>query len=400
MNGLPSLLRRACLALLGLPALLVVWLATGCASPPPPPPVAHLLNDSLFDAPPVAVDRQQVFALNAAMLRYADTELRQGGKLTDPRRALIEALYTRQQLRLSYDASSTRNAAEAFDARSGNCLSLVIMTAAFARHMALPVSFRQVSLDETYTRAAGLTLANGHVNLVLERLPARALLSQSINDDLTVDFLPGAELRGQRSVPLQEQTILAMYFNNRAAETLAEGQLAQSYAWARAALLEDPGFTVAANTLAVVYMRGGHLAHAESALRHALAVDAESTPALSNLKIVLQRGGRDAEADVIAARLLQLQPHPPFHFFEQGRQAMERGDYEAARKHFARELRRQPHQHEVHFGVAQAYWQLGDRQRAAKHLQLAIDNSNTVGNQQLYAAKLDRLRLPRGLRVQ
>jgi tetratricopeptide (TPR) repeat protein len=274
------------------------------------------------------------------------------------------------------------------------------MTAAFARHLDLPVSFRQVLVDETYTRSAGMMLANGHVNLVLERLPARARHPFIDNDDLIVDFLPAADIRGQRSLPLEEHTIVAMYFNNRAAEALALGDLAQSYAFARAAVLEDRGYASAVNTLAVVYLRGGHLAQAEAALRHALQADAESAAALSNLKIVLQRLGRQAEADVVAARLLQLQPHPPFHFFELGRQAMGRGDFETARQQFARELRRQPHQHEVHFWAAQANWQLGNRKDAAAHLQLAMENSNTPDNQRLYAAKLDSLKARRATRVQ
>ncbi len=394
MNGLPSSWRLVLLA------MLAAWVA-GCAHQmPATPPAAHLLDDSLFDSPAVAVDRSQVFALSPAMKRYADTELRVSRVNPDPRRALLDALYTSYKLRLSYDAGATRNAAEAFDARAGNCLSLVIMTAAFARHLGMPASFRQVLVDETYSRTAGLTLVNGHVNLVLERLPVRALLPQAVNDDLTVDFLPGVDLRGQRSLPLQEQTIVAMYFNNRAAETLADDQLAQSYAWARAAVLEDPAYTPAANTLAVIYLRGGHLTQAEAALRHALAADADSTSALSNLKIVLQRTGRQAEADIVAARLLQLQPYPPFHHFELGRQAMARDDFSAARDHFSRELRRQPYQHEVHFWAAQAHWRLGDSRRAADHLRLAMEHSNTPANQQLYAAKLDHLRSQRAPRVQ
>lgn len=395
MNASPSSWR------LGLLLALAAWVA-GCAhqAPPRQPPAGHLLNDSLFNGSAVAIDRSQVFALSLAMQRYADAELRLGRANVDPRRTLLDALYTSNKLRLRYDAGSTRNAAEAFAARAGNCLSLVIMTAAFARHLGLPASFRQVLIDETYTRTAGLTLANGHVNLLLERLPLRARLPQAVNDDLTVDFLPGVELRGRPSLPLQEQTIVAMYFNNRAAEALAQGTLAQSYAWARAAVLEDPGYTAAANTLAVIYMRGGHLPAAEAALRHVLAADSESTSALSNLKIVLQRAGRQAEADTVAARLLQLQPYPPFHFYELGRQAMARDDFSAAREHFVQELRRQPYQHEVHFWAAQAHWRLGDSRRAANHLRLAIEHSSTPGKQQLYAAKLDHLRSQRAAPVQ
>jgi Tfp pilus assembly protein PilF len=398
MIRLPNCLRPAAPALLGL----FVLLLAGCAHqrPEPLPPPLHLLKDELFASPAATIERSQVFALSPAMASYAEASLASGRIAPDPRRALLDALYTRNQLRLTYDAGNTRNAAEAFDARAGNCLSLVIMTAAFARHLDLPVAFRQVLIDETYTRAAGLMLANGHVNLVLERLSTRARQTSTSSEDLIVDFLPSAQAIGQRSLPLQEATIVAMYFNNRAAETLAAGDPAQAYAWTRAAVLEDPAYTAAINTLAVVYMRAGHLAEAEAALRHALAADNESTAALSNLKIVLERSGRAAEAEAVGARLAQLQPFPPFHFLELGRRAMERGDFEAARGLFARELRRQPYQHEVHFWTAQAHWALGNRQIAAQHLRLAMENSNTPGNQRLYAAKLDSLKAHAASRVQ
>jgi hypothetical protein len=49
------------------------------------------------------------------------------------RQLLFDALYGNGRLRLDYDSAMTRNATEAFAARSGNCLSLVLMTAAFAR---------------------------------------------------------------------------------------------------------------------------------------------------------------------------------------------------------------------------------------------------------------------------
>jgi hypothetical protein len=44
-------------------------------------------------------------------------------------------------------------AREAFAARTGNCLSLVIMTSAFAKQLGLPVSYRRVVMEEMYTRA-------------------------------------------------------------------------------------------------------------------------------------------------------------------------------------------------------------------------------------------------------
>ena len=271
----------------------------------------------------------------------------------DPRPALIEALYTQRQLGLSYDTSVTRNAAQAFSARAGNCLSLVIMTAAFAKHLGLPVSYRSVEADIFYTREGDLTMASGHVNLVLDRLgplpraASRLTPAPTAHEAMLVDFLPPQELRGTRSVTLSERTVLAMFMNNRAAEALNEGRLDDSYAWARAAVRQDPEFKAAVNTLGVVYLRAGHRPQAEAALRAVLAQDADNVAALSNLVRLVQQDGRQAEARQLGERLARLEPYPPFHFFDLGRAAMAEGNYAGAQKLFDRELGRQPTPQEV-----------------------------------------------------
>src|SRR5512147_364460 len=106
----------------------ILWLAlclSACASVPVPP--AHsLLDDSLFDRstpPPTAAE---VFAVSEPMRRFVEEDLARESRRKGPRTALIDALYAPGQLKLEYDAQRTRTAAEAFDARSGNCLSLVI----------------------------------------------------------------------------------------------------------------------------------------------------------------------------------------------------------------------------------------------------------------------------------
>ncbi len=377
---------------------LLAALLTACSTLPPPlPPAASaLLHDEHYRAAAMPADGDAVFDFSPAMRAYADAELRTAARLRDPRQALLDALYRQDKLRLRYDPGPTRNAAQAFEARAGNCLSLVIMTAAFARHLGVPVSYQNVQVDDTYSRSGGLVLVSHHVNLVLGRRLSHSLFAGNQNDDMTVDFLPSDQLRGQRTQALEERTVLAMYFNNRAAEALADGHTVEShnqaYAWTREALRRDPAYLPAINTLAVVYMRDGHMTEAEAALQHVLARAPQSTSTLSNLALLLERRGQVADAQAVRLRLARLQPESPFLLFEQGQQAMARGDYAQARDFFLRELRHQPDQPDVLFGAAQAEWRLGDPQRAAGHLQQAMANSNSAKARDLYAGKLAWLR--------
>lgn len=377
---------------IAIAALTLLAALAGCATAPPSAAPQALLHDDLFAPASQPVSGDTLFALDGAMLAYATKELSDLSWNSDPRRALISALYSKSRLRLDYDSTVTRNASQAFAARAGNCLSLVIMTAAFAKHMGMPVSFQAVDTDEFYSRSGGLYLAVGHVNLVLGPPPIRSVLRSIDNSSLTIDFLPQELLVNQRSRPLNERTIVAMYLNNRAAETLSEGQIADAYWFARAAVMHDPDLMHAVNTLGVIYDRAGHPAQAEAAFRSTLAGEPNNVSALSNLVQLLQRRGDVAEVQTLAARLHQLQPVAPFHYFVLGQAAMEAGEFAKAAELFARELRLQPFQDEVHFWAAQAQAKLGHTRTAARHLETAARYSASRSQQDRYTAKLDHLR--------
>jgi Tfp pilus assembly protein PilF len=372
-------------------------LAGGCATtggepaPPDPQAVRPLLHDEAFSPPARPVRAADVFALDDEMRRYIDHGIARHLRNAGRQQGLLAAMYDRNMLKLEYDGGVTRTAREAFQARSGNCLSLVILTAALADHLSLPVTFQSVEVEDSWSRARGLLFVSGHVNLVIGGRLLDKGRGFGTNFTMTVDFLAPQDLRRRHVTPISKQRVLAMYFNNRAAETLASGDLDQAYAYARAAVLQDAGFPSAQITLGVVYHQRGLLAPAEAAFRHALRAQPNNTQALADLSSVLATMGRDAEALQVRQELARLEDFPPFHFFELGKAAVQRGDIEAGLAFLKRELSRDPDYHEVHFWLAQAYRDMGDHRLARRHLTLAVANSTTRSDHDLYAAKLDRL---------
>ena len=378
-------------------AVLLTLLAAGCASTKvaePPANAVALFRDALFAAPTERIDAADVFATTPAMRRYLKREI--GRQLEDKgwHRGLVAALYGDGQLKLQYDAEMTRNAAQAFEARSGNCLSLVIMTAALARELGLQVHFKRVFSEDTWSRVGELQVASTHVNvtLVARKSEIRVIARESDWDQLTIDFMPAARGRTWRGYAISEATVVAMFMNNRAAEAMAQGRVDDAYWWSRAAIGQDPAFLAAYNTLGVVYHRRGLLADAERVLAHVLGREPANTFALSNQVVVLQGLGRSAEAAATAQRLAKVEPQPPFHFFDRGREAMKAGDYAAARDLFLREVQRDAEYHEFHFWLAAAHSALGEAAEARRHMEIALKNSTTRGERDLYAAKLDRIR--------
>lgn len=368
---------------------LVCVLLVACAGPSQQrvPPPDFLFKDEIFAAPSERIAAADVFALSDHMKRYLWTEVASQLRQLGSPQGLINALYERDQLQLQYDTSMTRNAAQAFDARAGNCLSLVVMTAAFAKQLGLQVTYQSAYLEESWGRSGDLLVRSGHVNVTLDRrMGDRNTLVA--NSAMTIDFLPAESLRGLRLRVIPEETIVAMYMNNKAVEALVDGRSDDAYAWAREAILQSPEYLGSHNTLGVLYMRRGDLAQSAKVFNYLLERDATNARAMSNLAQVFARQGRDVESAALLRRLAEIEPVAPFHYFHRGLAAMEQEDFKLARDLFAKEVARADYHAEFHYWLAVASFKLGEIEPARKHLTLAMENGATRNDRALYAAKL------------
>ena len=366
-------------------------LVAACATPPSQMPADErnaVFHDGLFRPASTPVDARDVFALSPQMREYLRTDISRVVRTKGSQHGLFDSLYDKGLLQLEYDAAMTRNASQAFAARAGNCLSLVIMTAAFAKEMGMTVRYQNVFVDETWSRNGDFYLSIGHVNL---SLGGRLVDYGPTESAMTIDFLPPANLKGLRTWAIDESTIVAMYMNNRAVEELTVGHVDDAYWYAREAIEQDRRFLTAFNTLGVIYERHGNLQQAKTAFEYVLEREPGNTRSMSNLASVLFARGETVAAQALMQKLAQMEPNPPFAYFKRGMAAMEAGDYRLARDMFAKEVDRAAYYHEFQFWLALAYLGLGDTENARTHLAIAEENSTTRSDRNLYAAKLAHL---------
>lgn len=380
--------------LIHLFALLLPLLLGACAAPIDLQS-NQLFHDHFFKAPDKPIDRNAIFALSDEMNQYIQAGFRKDIDTKGLREGLFEALGKRAEMKIEYDATVTKNAAETFHTRSGNCLSLVIMTSAFAKHLGIDVTYQEVQAPTTWSRYGGLQFASGHVNIVLGKRNDtfngwRIGQNLSAGETLIIDFQPSDQLQGERAYPIDEKRVTAMFLNNRAAELISEQQLDLAYWYVREAILQDPWFTSALNTLGVLYQNTGHLLQAEQAYRQILASE-RNVNTMHNLINLLQQEQRDGEALTLKAELARIQPVPPFHFLDQGIKAMNQADYLSAKRFFLKELERDPHYHELHFWLAMAHLKLNELAQAKEQLERAKEESLTSQQASIYSAKLARL---------
>lgn len=371
---------------------ILIWIAlSGCStSPVATSDPSPLFNDQLFSPASEYIGADRIFAVTPEMKRFLDKEVAGQVWKKGPQEALFDALYSKGQLWVDYDSSMTRTASEAFASRSANCLSMAIMTAALAKEMGLSVEFHRIYVDEVWNRAGKINFSTGHVNITLNEKPSAVGLD--LRRPMTLDFIPASELRHYSMDVVTEETIKAMYMNNRAAEALAAGKIDNAYWWAKAAIAQDSSLDMPYNTLGVIYKMHGNPAEAERAFRHALDRHPKDVIVMSNLVQALAALGRNEEAQSLERTVEKLRPYPPFYYFDKGLEAMKKGDFKQAKAQFRRELERTPDYHEFQYWYAMACLGLGETKEAERYLSLAMENSTTRKDRDIYAAKLDRIK--------
>ena len=168
--------------------------------------------------------------------------------------------------------------------------------------------------------------------------------------------------------------------NNRAAEHLARGDLANAYAYAREAVVQDPAFPVPTTRWAWSTSGAAWSAQAERAYRYALEHRRhEHGRAGTTWRSLLDAQQRAAEAAPLRERLAPSGSRAAVPVTSTSAVRRSRPvTIAAAREHLLREMRRDPDYHEFHFWLALALVRAGRcRPSAREHLTPAMNNSTT-----------------------
>jgi tetratricopeptide (TPR) repeat protein len=370
---------------------LTMMLLAGCATAPAQHASQGIFNDALFGATNERIRADDVFALDQSMRQYLTDQIGRDVQTKGAKQALFDSLYSEGQLKLDYDTEMTRTASQAFAVRQGNCLSLAILTSALAKELGLTVRYQMVYLDESWSRSDDTLYFDEHVNVTIIGEQKTGSKVRSAGNEMTIDFLSLRDLKNLHFRVIGENTIVAMFMNNRAAETMAGGDLDRAYWWARAAIEADPLYLPAQNSLGVIYLRHRNPDEAERVLRQILAIEPDNFIAMLNLVQTLKALGRDADASRLEGRLAHIKPHPPFYYFDLGIEAMNKRNFATAKGLFKREIQRQANYDKFHYWLALAYYELGEIGNARKHLAIAIKTSTTRTDRENYSRELAKL---------
>lgn len=290
-----------------------------------------------------------------------------------------------------YADNLTRSASDTFENREGNCLSLVVLTAALAKELGVKVEFQEVDIPPVWDRQGGFYLVNGHINLKL--LPQnKGNVFNISTQSIQVDFLPERAMQGYQKRRVSRSTVVSMFYNNLAAEALVEGDYDRAYGLLKLALEQYELFLPALNTLAVLYRYKGLDSQAEALYQYILRVEPEDMNALNNYAIMLSAQDRLEEwADV--HKVMELaRIRNPYYYYGMAQQAYFDRDYQDALIWYKRAIAKADYRHEFYFGLSRTYWVTGDERRAEQSLKKALKLTTDEYNKRRYQSKLQAMR--------
>ncbi|MBE7940152.1 MULTISPECIES: hypothetical protein [Ramlibacter] len=318
-----------------------------------------------------AVTRQSLYALPPELRARLAAQVQATPGRRDKLRILLATVYGPDGVQaFRYRAGHSTVAADTWREARGDCLSLTVLAYAVARALDMPAQMQEVDGPWLFDRQGQMDFVNSHVNLLLPGALKEPLDTQA--HDIAIDFEPDMASR-RRGRPLDENEVLARYFNNVAVQAFAAGERKRAYAHFRAAARAQPGYAAVYANLAALLRADGHEAAAEASLRHALALAPDSWVALQGLHALVLAQGRVEEAAALAKAIAARQALDPDYWIGRGREALLADQPQAAVRALERAREISIGHDELHRLLAVAYGRVGDGVRADAELRTLVE---------------------------
>lgn len=284
-----------------------------------------------------------------------------GGSKRSRLERLVDFLFKKPGLGMEYSADATLTVEQAYRTRKANCLTFTLLTVALARESGLQAYGQELDDIVAWRVDDNIIYGFNHVNAGIAMGRSR----------FTVDVARDLVMARNPPEPISDQRLLALYYNNRAAELLAHTSPAAAVPYMAMALQLAPRYAGAWANAGVLYLRQGDPQTAERDYLKALALDPANASALVNLVTLYRNNGDEVRRAIYARRIEKVQAKDPYFQFLQAEDDEKQGDYASAVQHYRRAIRLYDGDSRFYLGLAHAYQQLGEE----RHAQRAMDRA-------------------------
>ena len=227
----------------------------------------------------------EIFALSDEMKTMAK---RVGLERSARRKAttLLMHFFNPENINLTYQTGANVIAADAFQNKEANCLSLTIMAYAIAKEAKLDVAFQRVNIPEYWVRNGDVNMLSGHINLAVLEPKAEQTVLLFERSKIEIDFDPFVLKKSFPKRRINKRSVLAMFYNNKGANALIKKDYLTAYAYLKSAVSVDPSFSPAWGNLGILYRFKGHEQSAMDIYRYAIDLNHSNLTAMANLSML------------------------------------------------------------------------------------------------------------------
>ena len=281
--------------------LILVVFTQGCSvtNSSTPAALSNVYLDQHFEFSGKIESEQDIFSISPAMQHYVRSRLlnKEGTRIKT--KILINDLFSEKYMNIEYSPHANFTPAETFEKGLANCMSLTLLSYVLINEAGLDGRFMSVSLEENWTVSPQATLLNGHVNLEVRPLAASGEVVYQAAEGYVIDFLPMLNNKIGAKKSLSKSQIIALFYNNKAADALADRDYTLAYQYLKQATLSAPNLASVWGNLASLYRQTGHIQQAENLYHHALSMAPNNLTIQENLALLYKLTGRSEQAQKI-----------------------------------------------------------------------------------------------------
>ncbi|MEH8018691.1 tetratricopeptide repeat protein [Rheinheimera muenzenbergensis] len=285
-------------------------------------------------------------------------------------------------------------ASEAYALKSGNCISLAVLTKALADLAGVEIEFQTIVSAPVYSIKDDFMLSSDHVRTFLYNPDFVAQKGEIYfsKPSIVVDYMPAAgDITGPR---ISQHTFIAMFYRNLAADALMAEQYQQALALLKVALEYAPSYGAIINLTALVHRHLDETVLAEQYYRYGLDISADKATLISNYALLKQSKGDAAAAQLLLQSLISLDEHDPYLWYLFGKTALQQQQYTDAITFLKKAAEQAPYLHQLQLELALAYYR-NSQSELARQVLLKASELAPVNLRPRYYAKLEAIKLRR-----
>jgi len=341
----------------------------------------------VFGKKPSIISSDTIFELSQKeqdkFLEYYNAESR---KDTSPHKRVYN--YIENNLHSFNYYGETYTAQETVDNNAGNCISLAILTTAYAKLVNIKFGYSEVTTAPVYFKESNFQLISNHVRTKLYD-PTFVEEDNTVyfyKPGIIVDYFPSRN-NWSNGIATYKQFI-SMYYRNLAAKALLKNDLNKAGWLIIESLKFAPKSLSSINLLAVVYRNLNLYETSELVYLHGLKYSSDNLNLLGNYQILLLKQNKTIDAELLQTKIDNAKDPSPFRWLTLADEKFNQKQYYNAIKYYKKVIEIAPYLHHGYAGTAKSLYAQNHKSASKKFMKIALEKTHEAKQEKLYKAKL------------